>query len=132
MKSSPLNPGDNPPTESQSNSRDNPCLGSDLQITALNVIADNGISYLLPYAQFLHAERVPNPFLERVSEAPTEKMLICFATAEVVVLGIGLKAVERMIQKYELKFIKSADRRFAAALKTHIAAVSLTFTKAVP
>ena len=49
--------------------------------------------------------------------------------AEVVVLGSGLKAVERAIQKYELKFVKSADRRFAATLNTHIAAVTITFTK---
>ncbi|HTL73266.1 MAG TPA: hypothetical protein VL863_08180 [bacterium] len=129
MKSSSLNPSDNPSTESQSNSRDNPCLGSDLQITALNVIADDGISYLLPYAQFLLAERVSNPVLENMPEAPPEKMLIRFVAAEVVVVGSGLKVVERMIQKCELKFVKSADRRFAATLKTHIAAVTITLTK---
>ena len=33
------------------------------------------------------------------------------------------------IQKYELKFVKSADRRLAATLNTHIAAVTVTLTK---
>lgn len=89
----------NPPAESPSDSPNHPCFNSDLQITALNVIADDGISYLLPYAQFLHAERVPNPTLEKMPEAPPEKMNICFASAEVILLGSGLKAVERMIQK---------------------------------
>jgi hypothetical protein len=49
--------------------------------------------------------------------------------AEVVVLGSGLKTLMRAIQKYELKFVKSADRRYAAALKTHITAVTVTFIK---
>jgi hypothetical protein len=56
-------------------------------------------------------------------------MLIHFVRAEVVVLGSGLKRLAQEIQKYELKFVKSADRRFAATLKTHIAAVSVTLTK---
>jgi hypothetical protein len=34
-----------------------------------------------------------------------------------------------VLQKYELKFVKSADRRYAAMLNTHIAAVTITFTK---
>jgi hypothetical protein len=129
MKSSPPNSNENPPAESPSDSRNNPCFGSDLQIAALNVFADDGVSYLLPYAQFLHTERLSNPALEKVPEAPPEKMLIRFVVAEVVVAGTGLKAVERMIQKCELKFVKSADRRFAASLKTYIAAVTITLTK---
>ena len=127
MKSSQLN-NENPPA-SASSPRDNPCLGSDPTITALDVFADNGISYLLPYAQFLYAERISNPALEKEPDAPPEKMRICFATAEVVVLGSGLKRLEHGIQKYELKFVKSADRRLAATLSTHIAAVTLTLTK---
>jgi hypothetical protein len=46
----------------------------------------------------------------------------------VIVLGSGLKRLEQEIQKYELKFVKSADRRLAATLKTHIAAVTVTLT----
>ena len=127
MKSSQLN-NENPPA-SASSPRDNPCLGSDPTITALDVFADNGISYLLPYAQFLYAERISNPALEKEPDAPPEKMRIFFATAEVVVLGSGLKRLEQGIQKSELKFVKSADRRLVATLKTHIAAVTVTLTK---
>ena len=43
-----------------------------------------------------------------------------------VILGSGLHRLEEEIQKYELKFVKSADRRLAATLKTHIAAVTVT------
>ena len=127
MKSSQLN-NENPPA-SASSPRDNPCLGNDPTIAALDVFADNGISYLLPYAQFLYAEKMSNPALEKEPDAPPEKMLIRFATAEMVVLGSGLKRLEQGIQKYELKFVKSADRRLAATLSTHIAAVTLTLTK---
>ena len=128
MKSSQLN-NENQPTASASSPRDNPCLDRDSTIAALEAIADDGISYLLPYAQFLYAEKISNPALEKEPDAPPEKMLIHFACADVVVLGSGLKRLEQDIQKYELKFVKSADRRFAATLKTHIAAVTVTLTK---
>ncbi len=126
MKSSQLNTSDN---LSVSNPRDNPCLGTDSTIAALDVFADDGISYLLPYAQFLYAERISNPALEKEPDAPPEKMLIHFVRADVVVLGSGLKRLEAEIQKYELKFVKAADRRLAATLNTHIAAVTIAFTK---
>jgi hypothetical protein len=128
MKSSQLN-NENQPIASASSSRDNPCLERDSTIAALEAIADNGISYLLPYAQFLYAEKIPNPALEKEPDAPPEKVLIHFACADVVILGSGLKRLEQDIQKYELKFVKSADRRFATTLKTHIAALTITLTK---
>lgn len=124
-----MNTSPNPPAASASSSRDNPCYEIDSTVAALNVAADDGRSYLLPYAQFLHAERVANPALETEPDAPPEKLLIHFATADVALLGSGLKAVERALQNCELKYVKSADRRFAATLKTHIAAVAITFTK---
>jgi hypothetical protein len=95
----------------------------------VNVVADDGKSYQLPYAQFLYAEMISNPALETKPDAPPEKLLLCFAVAEVAVLGSGLKAVERAVQKYELKFVKAADRRYATAFKTHVAAVAIAFTK---
>ena len=114
MKSSQLN-NENQPIASASSPRDNPCLERDSTIAALEAIADDGISYLLPYAQFLYAE----------------KMLIHFACADVVILGSGLKRLAAEIQKYELKFVKSADHRLAATLNTHIAAVTITLTKEI-
>lgn len=127
MKLSQLN-NENPPA-SASSPRDNPCLERDSTIAALEAIADEGISYLLPYAQFLFAEKISNPALEKEPDAPPEKMLIHFVSAHVVVLGSGLKRLVQEIQKYELKFVKSVDRRIAATLKTHIAAVTVTLTK---
>ena len=59
MKSRQPNTSEQPPSISASNPRDNPCLGSDSTIAALDVFADDGISYLLPYAQFLYAEKIP-------------------------------------------------------------------------
>jgi len=118
-----------PPTESASNPRDNPSYSTDSTVATLNVVADDGKSYQLPYAQFLYAEMISNPALETKPDAPPEKLLLCFAVAEVTVLGSGLKAMERAIQKYELKFVKAADRRCAAAFKTYVAAVAFAFTK---
>ena len=85
--------------------------------------------YLLPYAQLLYAETIPNPALEKNADAPPEKLVICFAAAEVTVMGSGLQAVVRKIQKCDLNFVKAVDRRFAATLKTHVVAVEVNFTK---
>jgi hypothetical protein len=124
-----MNTNESPVTESAS--RRNPCFDTDSTIAALNVVADDGISYLLPYAQFLNSERTPNPALEKEPDAPPEKLLIRFAVAQVTVTGTGLNALERALQKCELKFVKSADQRYATTLKSHVAAISITFTKGV-
>ena len=126
-----MNINTDPAAASASSSRDNPCYGNDPTIAALNVVADDERSYQLPYAQFLYAETIPNPALEEDADAPPEKLVITFAVASVTVLGSGLRHVERAIQKYELKFVKSAARHYAAPLKTHIATVAISFTKEV-
>ena len=127
-----MNTNANPAEASASSSRDNPCYGNDPAVAALNVFADDEHSYQLPYAQFLYAEMPPNSAVEKNADAPPEKLLICFVVAKVTLLGSGLKSLERAIQKYELKFVKAADRRYAAALKTHVAAVVIDFNKETP
>jgi len=112
-----------------SSTRDNPCYGVDPNVASLNVYADDEHSYLLPYAQLLYAETIPNPALEKNADAPPEKLVICFAVAKVTLLGSGLQAVARKIQKCDLNFVKAIDRRFVATLKTHVAAVAVKFTK---
>ena len=129
MKSSQPNASEQPHVISASSPRKNPCIGSDPNIAALEVIADDGISYLLPYAQFLYAERTANPALENEPEASPEKMSIHFGCAEVIVLGSGLKRLERWLQGYELSFVMSADSRLGAVYDTLITTVTLTLTK---
>ena len=124
-----MNTNPNPDEASVSSTRDNPCYGSDPNVASLNVFTDDEHSYLLPYAQLLYADTIPNPALEKNADAPPEKLVICFAVAEVTLLGSGLQAVARKIQKCDLNFVKAVDRRFAATLKTHIAAVTITLTK---
>jgi hypothetical protein len=124
-----MNTNTTPAEASASSSRDNPCYGNDPTVATLNAVADDERSYQLPYAQFLYAETTPNPALEKDADAPPEKLLICFVVAKVTLLGSGLRYIERAIQKYELKFVKSAARRFAAAFKTHVAAVTISITE---
>ena len=124
-----MNHNDNPPTESVSNPSNHPCLDTDTTTAALEVITDDGISYVLPYAQFLFAERISNPALLTEPDAPPEKMVIHFAQAQVVLLGSGLKTVSRELKINRLALVQSADRRLASSLKTHLAAVTLTLTK---
>ncbi len=89
-----MNTNVNPDAASASSPRNNPCFDIDPTVAALNVFADDESSYLLPYAQFLYAERISNPALEKEPDAPPEKLLIRFAEAEVVVLGSGLKTLD--------------------------------------
>jgi len=112
-----------------SNSRDNPCLGHDSNAAAVAFLTDDGISYLLPYAQFLYAERMANPALEKGPESSPEKMSIHFGCAEVVVLGSGLKRLESWLQKNELSFVMSADSRLDDVCRALITAVTVTLTK---
>ena len=126
-----MNTNTNPAAASEPSSRDNPCYSKDPTVATLNVLADDERSYQLPYAQFLYSETTPNSALEKDADAPPEKLLIVFAVAKVTVLGRGLKSLERMIQKYELKFVKSAGRRYARMLNTHVVAVTISFTKEV-
>jgi hypothetical protein len=56
-------------------------------------------------------------------------MTIHFTGAEVTLSGSGLSAIERGLQAVDLQFVKSAPPRFAAAIRCHITAVSITFNK---
>ena len=129
MKSNQLT-NDNPSISASSRGR-NPCFDTDPNIAALNVLADDGHSYLLPYAQFLHAERDCNPALEEEPDAPPEKLLIRFAVAQITISGSGLSALEHAIQRQELKFVKAADCRLAATLLAHVAAISVSYNQEV-
>ena len=129
MKSSQPNTIDNPPAVSASSPRDNPCLGHDPNAAAVAVLTDDGISYLLPHAQFLYAKRTANPALDKEPEAPPEKMSIHFVGAEVIVLGCGLERLERWLQQYKLSSLMPADSRLSVVYDTLITAVTVTLTK---
>ena len=129
MKSNQINSNEQPPATSVSDSRDHPCIGHDVNAAAFGVRTDDGLSYLLPFAQFLYAKRTANPALEKAPEAPPEKMSIHFVGAEVVVLGSGLKRLESWLQRYELSFVMPADSRLSAVYDTLVTTVTLTLTK---
>jgi hypothetical protein len=129
MKSNQLNSNEQPPAISASKPRTKPCIGQNPNAAAVTVLTDDGISYLLPFAQFLYAERTANPALVREPEAPPEKMSIHFAYAEVIVLGSGLERLEHGLQEYELSFVVPADSHLSDVYDTHITSVTVTLTK---
>jgi hypothetical protein len=114
---------------SASDLRSQPCFATDPRTACLRVLTDDERSYLLPYAQFLRAETTPNPALATSADAPPQKMTIHFAGAEITLLGSGLSTIERGLQDLDLRFVKSAPPRFAAAIRCHVTAVSITFNK---
>ncbi len=54
--------------------------------------------YLLPFTQFLYGKRMANPALEKASAAPPENISVHFEGAGMVVVGSGLKQLERWLQ----------------------------------
>jgi F-type H+-transporting ATPase subunit alpha len=90
----------------------------DYTTASLQVFTDDKHSYLFLYAQFLYAETVANPALEKEADAPPQKMLICFAQAEVTVLGSGLVWFERWIQKAELGSARAICKLMAGCCLT--------------
>ena len=65
---------------------------------------------------------ISNPALETKPDAPPKKLLLTVCRGRRCGEASGLKTVERAIQKYGVKFVKAADRRYAATFKTHVAA----------
>jgi len=126
MKSNQSN-NENPASESSPPVPD--CYGHDMNCAALLAMADSGIHYILPYSHFLYAERIANPTLQKEPDTPPEMLLIHFACGDVTITGSGLKRVENHLQQFDLKFVRSTDRRLAAVQATHVAAVTVTLTK---
>ncbi len=129
MKSNQLNSSEPPPATSESKPRDNPCLGNDPNAAAVAVRTDDGISYLLPHAQFLYAKRTANPALEKEPGASPEKMSLHFGCVEVTVLGCDLRRLESWLQHYELSLVTPADSRLSSVYGTLITSVTVALTR---
>ena len=126
MKSNQLNSNDNP---SASSPRDNPCLDRDS--TRRRPGRDCRRRHQLPAA--LRAIPVcgksfQSGFGNRAGCA-ARKDADSFCVRRRGGPGQRPKRLEQNIQKFELKFVKAADRRLAATLNTHVAAVTVTLNK---
>ncbi|MEI2724387.1 MAG: hypothetical protein V9H26_12905 [Verrucomicrobiota bacterium] len=54
----------------------------------------------------------PIPALEQGPDAPPEKLLLHFATADVTLLGSGLKAVEKAVQQLRVEIRAGGEPAF--------------------
>lgn len=111
------------------------CYGVDSQVFALNVLTDHQRSHQLAYAHFIHSELGANPASEQKPDAPPQQLLIHFSMAVVTILGAGLHALEKHLQKSELQFVQRgtlcANRVERPTTKptTVVTSVTITFTK---
>jgi hypothetical protein len=80
---------------------------------ALGVTADDGHDYFFGTTQFIEAELAANDAVEKSENAPTERLDLRYATAEMVILGQGLRRLVQLIQRGELENIRPLDRRYA-------------------
>ena len=78
-----------------------------INLIALGATGDDDCHYLFHYADFRYARRSANPALEGDAKAPPEKLLLCFTTGEIVILGSGLHYIEDEVQIGSLKSLKA-------------------------
>lgn len=108
------------------------CYALDPQVATLNVITDHQRSHQLAYAHFIRSEFGDNPTLEQKPEAPPQVLSIHFSIGVVTVLGAGLRALDRALQKHELKLVqrgKVAAKEHSTTPTTVVASVTITFNE---
>ena len=98
----------------ESSRQRNPCYETTHKHTfALAVATDDGQEYFFGAGQFLDAHLAGNAAIEKGEHAPPERLLIRYATGEIVILGRGLRRVAQMIQRGELESLKALGQRYA-------------------
>jgi hypothetical protein len=91
----------------------NPCYGTtDKHSFALAVTADDSHEYFFGTAQFLDAELMANASVEQNESASPERLLIRYATGEIVLLGRSLRRVVQLLQRGELESLKPLGQRY--------------------
>lgn len=87
---------------------------SPIHVHSLALEADDGQTYCLSTAQYLDLVIGPNPVLAQEPEAPPERAVMRFGDTEVVVLGSGLRNIQRHLATNELALLRSMPARFGA------------------
>jgi len=81
-------------------------------VFALAVTADDGQDYFLSTAQFLDAQLERNPTTQDNQKQASERLLLRYAAAEIVILGRGLRRLTRHLQRGELESLKPLAARY--------------------
>ena len=88
----------------KSSAERNPCHDTTQRHSfALGVTADDEHEYFFGTTQFIEAELSANATVEKNENAPPERLLLRYATAEVVMIGQGLRRVVQALQRGELE-----------------------------
>jgi hypothetical protein len=79
---------------------------------AVAVTADDGHDYFFSTAQFLDAQIECNPGIQGDQKRPPERLLVRYATGEIVILGRGLHRLAHPLQRGELESLKPLAARY--------------------
>jgi hypothetical protein len=96
-----------------------------MNLIALGATADDDCHFLFHYADFRYAKRSANPALEGDAKAPPERLLLCFTTGEILILGSGLYYIEDEVQTGSLKSLKAGPSEH----RCRVQSVTITLTK---
>jgi hypothetical protein len=93
-----------------------------MNLIALGATGDDDCHYLFHYADFRYARRSANPALEGDAKTPPERLLLCFTTGEILILGSGLHYIEGEVQTGSLKSLISGPSEH----RCHVHSVTIT------
>jgi hypothetical protein len=96
---------------------------------ALGVSADDGHEYFFNATQFIEAELEANADVEKSKDAPPERLQLRYVTAEVAILGRGLRRLAQLLQRGELENIRPLDRRYVGLSRSAPIISSIVVTR---
>ena len=106
------------------------CLeSSDLSAASIAIKADDGRTYLFATYHYLDGVREANS--NKNATGSRERLILRFATGEVVILGSRLERIEDKLAEGRLWGLKTVPSRYASALETGPIISSITVTRKV-
>jgi hypothetical protein len=90
---------------------------SELPLLMLDFLTRDGRIFGFSYSQLTNYQLVPNPTLERRSDAPPERLTLLFSTHDVILTGWRLHALRPLLHSARLAALRAADPRYAQMIR---------------
>jgi hypothetical protein len=103
------------------------CMEStEAHVFTMVIVADDSRRHYLAMAQYLGGLHEVNPARVEDPQAPQERMLLHFATAEVTLLGSHLNRIEAALREGRLVLLKPVSSHHASAVQRGPVLFSIT------
>jgi len=96
---------------------------------AVAITADDGHDYFFSTAQFLDAQLERSSGIHEDEKQAPERLLLRYATAEILILGRSLSRLAYPLQRGEVESLKPLGRRYAEVRQSGPVISSITVTR---